>query len=472
MKGVFLNLPYKTKVVRKFNCSYNSPTFLVPPLELISLAAVFREIKYSTTHFIDAIADNLSITEVSEMIQEINPELIISIAGVEFLEHDLLLLNEIKKTFPAIRIILFGHYAGEFPVEILEKSDIDIIIHGEPELIFKEIVEHLHANKTLSAIKGITFRDKKNNIIHNSGAKRIPNPNDLPIPAYDLLNIKEYSEPFFPKPYGIIQSARGCPYSCNYCIKTFGTKLTALTPENMFSYVQHLVDLHQIQSFRFVDDTFTATPGRVISFCKLLIENNLNYLKWSCFSRPDTLNKEMVKYMKMAGCSRIYIGVESGSQKILDFYNKGLKIDQTKEDILFCRKQGIELIGFFMVGAPDETKEDLNMSIQYAIDCGFDFITTFQFMVYPGTSIFNKFKDKVDFSVLPYQNKFKDESIVKKAEQYQKIFFKRFYLRFGFLKSILRLLRHNDLKEIFKTAYSFFLYLFFNKKDKNRKDYI
>jgi radical SAM superfamily enzyme YgiQ (UPF0313 family) len=471
MTGLFLNLPYIKKVARKYNCSYNTPTFLIPPLELLSLAGVFRAWHNGTPYLIDAIASSMNLEDVCRHIETMKPDIIVTIAGFEFLDHDIDSLNVIKTRFPDIPVVLFGHYAGIFHREIFNKSRIDYIIHGEPELIFHELLLAIQNRKNIAEINGISYRNAHADI-HRPGGSRIPNPNELPMPAYDLLQIDHYSEPFFPKPYVTIQSARGCPYTCNYCVKTYGTKLTALTPENMLHYIQKLVELHRIRSFRFIDDTFTAVPSRVTAFCRLLIDHNLHYLKWSCFSRPDTLNREMLEYMKKAGCSRIYFGIESGSQKMLDFYNKGLQIAEVKDNLLYCRSLGIETVGFFMVGAPDETPDDLQQSIDFAISSKLDFITIFQFVAYPGTPIFRKMEQLLDFSVLPYQNRFKDEKLTLKAMRYQKHFFRKFYLRPSFVKSLSRLIMHNHLKEVMRTSASFISYLLLGHNDLKRKDYI
>lgn len=472
MNGVFLNLPHKERVVRRYNCSYNAPTFLLPPYELLTLTSLFREYHGSNVKFIDSIAENRNLESVIEEIKLFDAEFILTIAGMEFIEDDILSIEEIKTKMPNVKVILFGYYAGEFAEQIMERANIDFIIHGEPDLIFRDLIHYFKREKEITDIKGISYRENGGSVVHAKGGKRIPDPNALPDPAYDLLNFKHYSEPFFPKPYAVLQSARGCPYTCNYCVKTFGTKLTALTPENMFRQVRNLVQTQHIKSYRFIDDTFTAIPERVIEFCKLLVENNLSHLKWSCFSRADTLNREMLEYMIKAGCTRIYFGMESGSQKVLNYYNKKYNINDVKDDIVFCKKLGFETIGLYMVGAPIETKEDLYDSIQSAIECKFDYITTFQLVMYPGTEIFNRLKEDIVFNVFPYENKFRDEKVGINAALYQKIFFRRFYFRFQTFRTMVRTIKKNGLKEVVFTGISFLKYIFLNKKNSKRNDYI
>src|SRR6478672_3046359 len=121
----------------------------------------------------------------------------------------------------------------------------------------------------------------------------------LPMPVHDILYSDSYSEPLLPKPYAVIQSARGCPYQCNFCVKSYGTLLTEKSPERIIEELQLLVRTRDIKSFRFTDDTFTINSKRVIDICKLIIKENLNYLHWVCLSRVDCIHEEVLHWMKL-----------------------------------------------------------------------------------------------------------------------------------------------------------------------------
>ena len=467
---LFLNLPNKERIQRRYMCSYNTPTFLFQPVEMLSLAAIAREWKSMKPSLLDAIAEGKTQGETLGVIKELNPNIIVSISGFECFEDDMNEIKAIKEEFEAIPVVLFGHYATEFPKEIMSKIPVDYIIHGEPDLIFSELMDSLKEDLDIESIKGISYR-VGDDIIHQFGAKRIPDPNQLPMPAFDLLKNHLYSEPFFPQPYALLQSARGCPYQCNYCVKSFGTKLTALTPENTMAQLERNIELFNIKSFRFIDDTFTAVPKRVIDFCKLLIEKDYR-LRWSCLSRPDTLNAEMLEWMRKAGCTRLYIGMESGSQKVLDFYNKKIDKKVSMENILKAKELGFELMGFFMVGAPGETKEDLDESINFSIKAGFNFVDVTGLTPYPGTALFKKMENQLDFSLLPYKNEFVNDDQEVKAYMYQKKFFRRFYIRPTFAINLVRTYLFKQTRSVFATSYNFLKYLFLNTFFRKRKDYI
>lgn len=471
MNGLFLNLPNRARIARRYNCSYNTPTFLLHPVELISLAAVFEDWHQGTPYLLDAIAENKTTSDVVRYIKQLNPAFIVTLPGIEHFGEDIAEVEKIKRAFPHIPVILFGHYVTEFYEEVMQKTTADYLLHGEPDLVFSELVAHLQNKKSITEVKGLSYRTSQT-IVHQPGAGRIPNPNRLPVPAYHLLRIQHYSEPFFPTPYGIIQSARGCPYACNYCIQSYGTKLTALTPENILHHLKVQVQLFNLRSFRFIDDTFTATPGRVIEFCKLMVQEGYAHLQWSCFSRPDTLQPDMLHHMRKAGCKRLYIGIETGSQKMLDYYNKNVNAAQALANIQQARQMGFEIVGFFMVGAPHETEQDLHQSIQFAINARFDYATAFQFVAYPGTPIFKQVEQEVNFSLLPYQNQFINPGLQARAHAFQQRFFKGFYLRPAILKIIFKNITRHSFSETVKTGLSFLKYLYLSQRNGTRNDYI
>ena len=427
-KTLLLNLPHESKVIRRYMCSYNAPNVMFPPLELISLGGIVRAWKEDEVYLLDAIAEELNVEEVLNRIEEINPHLIVSITGFECIDEDMKVIDTIKSKFPSSKTIIFGHYATQFAEEILDNIVVDYIILGEPDLIFSELYDCLKKGQDTSNIKGIVYKGKKNEVIKQHGNGRIPDPNILPMPSYELLKFENYYEPFMQNPFVMIQTARGCPYACNYCVKSFGRQLTTLEPQRIINEILLLKEQFNIKSIRFIDDTFTVNPKRVIELCRLMIDRDLD-MEWSCLARADTVNDEMLMWMKKAGCKRIFFGIESGSQKILDYYNKEIKVEEALTNLLLCSKYGIETVGWFMVGMPNETREDFEQSVEFAIKAKLNYILVSELIPYPGTPLFEILKDQLDFSLFPYRNVFKDAEIEKKSYLREKEFFRRFYFR-------------------------------------------
>jgi radical SAM superfamily enzyme YgiQ (UPF0313 family) len=439
MNILFLNIPNKEQITRRYMCSYPSPESLLPPLELISLAAIAKQENHNVL-LIDSIAEKLSYKASFLKVSEFNPDIIVSLTGFECYQDDILYIKELKDNFSYVKIILFGYYATKFPLETLKFSNANYIILGEPDFIFKEIISNLALDNSIEKVNGICFLEGFN-LIKVGEEKRISNMSYLPMPAYELLQPDLYYEPLLKRPFGMIQSMRGCPYQCNYCVKSFGSKTVMLSSNEIIAHIKRLKELFNIKSLRFIDDTFTVNKQRVIEICKLLINEKLT-LEWTCLSRADNLNQEMLYWMKKSGCIRIYIGVETGSQKILDIYNKGIDRNDSINKIKLCRKMGIESAAFFMIGHPKESDNDIKECIDFAIKSKINFISISPLTPYPGTHLFEGLKDQINFKIFPYVNEWKNKEINRNYLVRSKWFYKRFYFRLGFLS--------NNLSSIFR----------------------
>jgi anaerobic magnesium-protoporphyrin IX monomethyl ester cyclase len=279
------------------------------------------------------------------------------------------------------------------------------------------------------------------------------------MPAYDLLKFNLYSEPFMPKPFALIQTARGCPYQCNFCVKSFGTQLGLRKAEDILDEIEYLVREHGVKAIRFIDDTFTAIPSRVHEICHGIIERKLK-VSWTCLSRLDTLDEEMIGTMYASGCVRLNVGIESGSPRMLEKYNKQLDLERGKNMLLHCSSIGLETLGFFMVGHPDETEEELQMSIDFAKTAKLNFAVVGELIPYAGTKLFDELGDKLEFSLFPYVNRFKDSETELKYLNWEKRFYRDFYMRPSYVLNHLRtqVIRGRSgwsmLKEVLRFLYS------------------
>lgn len=460
-KVAFVNLPNEEQITRRYMCSYVSPESLFPPLELISLAAVARQWHQAQVLLIDCIAERPDMTELTGKLNEFSPDIIVSLTGFECIESDVELVSRIKRALPQATYVLFGHYATMFPDEILTMSMADIVIAGEPELIFSSLINTITEGSSIDKVEGIVFY-QADQLIRTGNGNRIRNPNDLPIPAYDLLPSNAYYEPLLPRPYGMIQTARGCPYQCNFCVKSYGGLLTELTPERIIEEMELWVKLHGVRVIRFIDDTFTINRKRVTRICQLITERRLK-VAWACLSRTDNLDEELLCEMKSAGCIRIYFGVESGSQQMLDGYDKRMNVQQARKTLIICRKLGIETAGFFMGGHPDETEEQFSDTLKFVASSGLNFASYNPLTPYPGTPLFEKMKEQLDFSLFPYRNQWKDQGIYETFDKRKTRFYRTFYLRPSLVIQNLTVVGRN-LRSATGLVLGLFRYLFFDRK--------
>lgn len=407
-------------------CSYDSPESLLPPIELISLASIAREKGHSVL-LLDAIAEKKSGEEVLSFIKDKKPHVIVTIIGFECYEEDVNYIAKIKKENPDSHLIIFGYYATQFPEETLTHSKGDIVILGEPDEIFGNYIEDFDKENT----GGICFF-KSAVFIRNGESKRLKNLQEIPVPAYDLLPKDAYYEPFVELPYGMIQTMRGCPYQCNYCVTSFGKLTSSLTSEEVIKHIKIWKEIHGVKTIRFIDDTFTLNRKRVVEICEKIISNAIE-IKWMCLSRLDNLDQELLKLMAEAGCVRIYMGIESGSESLLNKLDKKMDLTKGLHLIQSTKSFGIEYVGFFLGCLPFETRKEFRESISFAKKSKINFATYNPMTPYPGTILFNKYRNQIDFSIYPYKNEWKDKGLYQTYTKRKRTFYINFYFRLSFI---------------------------------------
>jgi len=298
-------------------------------------------------------------------------------------------------------------------------------------LNFSELFDVIAGLQDPESVSGLAYRANGEIRIRND-QKRITAIDDLPLPAFELLPHDKYSEPGMPRPFGMIQSARGCPYACNFCVRSYGRRLTTKSPRQVVDEIRLLIDRHKIRSLRFIDDTFSANRERAIRICKEMVAAKID-LQWACLTRTDAVDAELLGEMKAAGCRRIYFGVESGSQRILDRYNKRIKKNEALAALLLCREVGLETSGFFMMGLPFETEEDFEETIEFARNARLTYAMVVPLTLYPGTELFDHHKEHVRFSLFPYVNTFRDKDLAKRWSDWERRFYRAFYFSPGYL---------------------------------------
>jgi radical SAM superfamily enzyme YgiQ (UPF0313 family) len=427
MKTALLNLPYAKRVQRRWVASYFAPNFLIPPLELMGLGAIIREWKKDEVVLIDAIAENWDEARVTAELHRFQPDLLVTMPGFNTFPKDMAALDRITSGLPRTKVVCFGYLPSQFPREILERTRIDVVIRDEPELPFSEVYDCLKGNSDLSKVPGIGYRDGDG--VHVSAERgRQHDLDSLPFSDHSLIKLDQYNESYLGRPIGVIMSERGCPHQCNFCVRTFGTKMFSRSAESLLDEIQQLRDRHGVPNIRFMDDTFTLNRPRTVQFCEGLIQRNLG-ISWSCLTRFDAVDPELLALMKRSGCKRMYIAAESGSQKVLDYYRKGLTVETIRERMPIIQKSGIEASIFFMVGAPVETDEDVTKSIDLAKELDLDFIIVTKLQYWPGTELYNREGEKVSFDI------FSSGELLYRPEGYEKVierqrrFYREFYFR-------------------------------------------
>lgn len=288
----------------------------------------------------------------------------------------------VKEIDKEIITVMDGVHPSARPLKCLQNQNVDFVIIGEPEHTWFELAEFLEKGKSpqfLDEIKGIGFRKKGGQQAKiTSPRPPIKDLDSLPYPARHLLPMKVYFEAVremplrgeINRPWTTMITSRGCPYSCIFCSAHLvrGRVWRGRSPENVVEEIESLVKEYGIRQIDFHDDNLTLDKKRMERICDLIIEKRLD-IEWFTPNgvRADTLDENLLKKMKQSGCRRIYVAPESGVQRIVnDVVKKNLNLKSVEKTVALCRKIGIKVACFFIIGLPGETKKDIMATIEYA----------------------------------------------------------------------------------------------------------
>jgi len=422
---LLVNLPHHERVQRRWVASYYAPNFLIPPTELMGLASYLRDVVGARVTLTDAVAEQLGTVEIAARNRADPPDLIVALAGFRILNEDLRALGRLRDLLPGSRSVIFGYLPTQAPDVVAGHPGVDFVVRGEPEYTVGELVAALGADEEPASVAGLAYRHD-GEVRLTPPRARIEDLDALPFPDHDLVDLSLYNESFVPRPIGVVTTARGCPYDCSFCVRAYGRTLACRSWE---SIGKELLGLRRrgIRNVRFLDDTFTVHRQRVVDLCRF-IEGSLPDLRWTCLTRLDRLDGPLAEAMARAGCRRIYAGVESSNPERLEAWNKGMSIAQIEAGVAAARAAGIEVSGFFIVGAPGETVAEVRASADFAAALGLDWVIATRLQYWPGTRLTSGRGGEIDFALDAAEPGRAPE---QGATQYdlEKQFYRRFYVR-------------------------------------------
>jgi len=451
---------------------YFDSHIIAPPLSLGYLASTLQQEKYHKVEIIDCNAKAIKLPTLLTILKEKKPDLVgVTILSNFFSEAREAILK-IKEISPA-KIAIGGPHVTALPEFSLQETNADYAIVGEGERTFAELVKFLCFSKpTLDEIDGLVFRIN-GQILRNKARSLIPDIDNLPFPAWDLLNPQDYP----PAPHGAfykrfpvapIITTRGCPFSCKFCSSavTWRKILRKRNPKSVVDEIQLLRDNYNIKEFHFEDDNFTISREHAISICQEIIKRKLDIV-WAAPNgiRVDSLDEELIKVMKQSGCYLLAFGIESGAQEILNHMDKKLDVKRISTILNTVQKYRIETWGFFIIGLPGETEETIQQTISLSRRLPLNRAQFCNFTPLPGTTIFDDWvKDnklsELEWSKLSFSGNAiyeTDKLSQKKLTLLQKKAFRAFYFRPKVFLGTLFKIKPRQIKWLFKRfkAYSY-----------------
>jgi len=281
------------------------------------------------------------------------------------------IIKYIKSTdsIKSAKIILGGPEVRYNATDLLELG-ADFVVIGEGEETTLELINRLEMKnaKDFKNINGIGFKDEKGKIVFNAERSLISDIDTLPFPNRSGIDISKYQEAW-KKHHNLdaisVSTMRGCPYTCRWCSRAvYGLTYRRRSPEKVVEELQKIKDEYNPDTIWFVDDVFTISHKWLSGFNEELKRNNLK-IKYECITRADRMNEDVIKTMKETGCFRVWIGAESGSQRIIDAMDRRVKVEQVREMIQLAKKHDIETGTFIMLGYPGETEKDIEQTITH-----------------------------------------------------------------------------------------------------------
>jgi anaerobic magnesium-protoporphyrin IX monomethyl ester cyclase len=334
-------------------------------LGILYVAGSLREGTTFDVDVVDSLADGLDSSDIRRIIKEKKPDVV----GFSVLTFNLLdcldVAKIIREVSPSTKICFGGFHPTIYPQETLDFPEVDYIVFGEGETTFKELVKIVDLggdlDSKLGSVDGIGWKNSFGMTFINKARKAAAKLDEITMPAHDLIDLEKYTVVLAnDSKVASIQSSRGCPSKCTFC----DIRLTRFRFRSAENVLEELVYLKSrgINEFFLVDDQFTSNKERVLSLCKLLIDKDLG-IKFKISSRIDRVDSEMLNLLGKAGCYRIHYGIESGSQRLLDYMEKEITLDQIRQTVKNTKKVGIEVFAYMMIGIPTETKEDIKKSV-------------------------------------------------------------------------------------------------------------
>lgn len=368
------------------------------PIGLGYIAAYLKnKIKDVDIFFLDCLKENYDHKKFSENVAKIKPDLVGLTAITMEIESVLKCCEIIKSHNKEVITVIGGPHVTCEPEEILSNRHVDFVFRGESEIAFCEFIQELKNKKDFCRVSNLGYKEEGKIIVNE--VKFPENLDELPFPDYELMKFEQYPKTYKMKyyPSGPLITARGCPFLCTFCSagKVSGKRFRFRSPKNVISEIKFLKERYKIREFEIWDDNFTLDKKRTHEFCDLLMEENMN-LPWWCPNglRTETLDEELIRKMKNAGLYSIAIGIESGSERIQRDMKKNLDFKRVEEIVRLGNKYKIRMEGFFILGYPTETREDILKTINLSKELPLKRASILLFQPLVGSEIYNRLKNE------------------------------------------------------------------------------
>ncbi len=431
---------------------------LLPILGLGYLAAAIRD--QHEVHILNCIVEGKSDHLFGREVRGLRPDIV----GIQCYTLDSVITRRyvsiIRQAQPLAKIVLGGPHPSALPESTFDYFKADYGFKGDAEKgfsLFCDLIERAGGNGLLSnadelrKIPGLIWQAQQTGLVHVNPLWVPLDMDEIPLPAWDLMPPNFY--PMSPHaafmknfPVSPMMVSRGCPFDCTFCASfiTKGRQVRYRSIDNVIEEIKLLISDYGIKEIQFIDDNFTLKRSYVRDLCQRIIDEKLEF-SWCCPNgvRLDTLRPKMLGLMKQAGCYSLSVGIESGSQRVLDFTKRDTAKRMIRSRVEMINEAGIDTVGFFILGFPTETPIEMEETIQFALSLDLERANFMNYHPFPGTESWHYLKHAGELDrVNPHSQSFAEVAYVprgmtrSKLKSYQRQAFLRFYLRPRQLKGL------------------------------------
>ncbi len=376
------------------------------PRGVAVIAAVARDMGHETF-----VEDQYATHRGADYIADVVVEKEIDVLGLSVLSPNVPMVETIvrlvKKRSPRTHIVLGNTHASFFAKELLEANPIDSIVVGEGEHTFTNLLKRIESGDSLAGVQGLSYREDE--LVHlGKPAPQIEDLDALPRPGWELFDLDHYIAPprlIFHDCLLALEASRGCPWKCAYCAQYLWTpKVRKRAMDSVVEEIEWAARAFGVSSFGFEDAVFPWSESDGLEFADLMIRRGLHEkIRWFSTTRSDLVTEKLLRAMKKSGCHYVLYGFESASGHHLKDAGKNIDPRQAFETMKMTRKAGLLAYGVFMIGFPNETVNEARQTIQYAIDLDPDVASFARVTPYPGTPMYEKYKDFLPEDTPPWQ---------------------------------------------------------------------
>ena len=385
--------------------------FRFPPLGVSYLAASLQQAGHSV-QLIDCTF--LDRREALEKALAVKAEVVGIYCMVSMLEDCFHLAKELR---PTCRLLVAG---GPLPTCDPEAflEQFDVAVRGEGEQTMLELLRAYEARSDLVEVAGIVFRTEKGGRIYTPERTFTKDLDRIPFPARELLPNRNYIQ-YGKKKYGYsittVMSTRGCPFRCEFCSNVvFGGSYRERSPENVVDEIEAALALGY-ERISFADDVFTMKKERVIRVCREIRRRGLNF-NWECLGRVDALDYSTALEMKDAGCTRIFFGIESGNEAMLELMNKRITVGEARRAVNDAHRAGLQVGAFFILCYPGDTDDTVLETLRFATSLPLDYLGLSMPYPLPGTELYTRTKDRITRDWHPDESPFGSHVLIFDAD--------------------------------------------------------